>query len=305
MKKNCVGIIGMGWVGSSIAISLLQHGIARELLLNDIRAGIAEGEAMDFNHGSSFLPAMNVRAASVTEMLDCDVIIVTAGRGGRPGESRLQLLNENKEIVRSLSAGLVGYQGVLLVVTNPVDVLTYFYQEYTGIPRHKVIGTGTFLDSARLRQMIGAKTGVEAKSVHADVIGEHGDSSVITWSSATIGGVALREWHNWNPVYEQMLRDDLRAAAQQIIVRKGSTNHAIGLVTAMLTKYILRDDRRVISVSTVLNNQFGLSDIALSLPCIISGDGVERIIEPKLSGVEYEELMHSARVVVEAIKGSS
>jgi L-lactate dehydrogenase len=294
----------MGWVGSSIAISLLQHGIARNLLLNDIRAGIAEGEAMDFNHGSSFLPAMSVRAASVAEMHDCDVIIITAGRGGRPGESRLQLLNENKEIARSLSVDLAGFEGVLLVVTNPVDVLTYFYQHYTGIPAHRVIGTGTFLDSARLRQMIGQKTGVEAKSIQADVIGEHGDSSVITWSRATIGGVALSDWHNWKPAYEQLLREELRAAAEQIKVRKGATNHAIGVVTAMLTKYILRDDRRVVSVSTVLNGQYGLRDVALSLPCVISANGVERIITPELSESEYEELMYSAGVIADAVKSS-
>lgn len=291
----------MGWVGSSIAISLLQNGIARNLLLNDVREGIAEGEAMDINHGSAFLPSMKVRAASIAEMHECEVVIVTAGRGGRPGEARMELLNENLKIARSISAELVGYTGLLVIVTNPVDILTYFYQKYTEIPPHRVIGTGTFLDSARLREMIGEKVGVEPKSVHADVIGEHGDSSVIVWSKAAVGGIALRNWKGWKVAYENELQVKLRGAAQAIIVRKGATNHAIGLVTTMLTKCLLRDDRRVIAVSTVLNGEYGLKNVALSLPALISENGIERVVSPNLSEKEQEELMHSAEVIRKAI----
>jgi len=302
MKNNSVGIIGMGWVGSSIAISLLQNGIARNLLLNDVREGIAEGEAMDLNHGSSFLPSKTVRAASIAEMKQCKVVIVTAGRGGRPGESRLELLNENLKIAQSISEELKGYTGLLIVVTNPVDVLTYFYQKYTGMPPQRVIGTGTFLDSARLREMIGEKLGVEPKSIHADVIGEHGDSSVMVWSNAAVGGVSLKQWIGWKPEYESELQQKVRRAAQEIIIRKGATNHAIGLVTAMLTKYLLHDDRRVIAVSTVLNGQYGLKNVALSLPCLISENGIERIVSLDLSENEVEALKHSAGVIEKAIE---
>ncbi len=302
MKNNSVGIIGMGWVGSSIAISLLQNGIARNLLLNDVREGIAEGEAMDLNQGSSFLPSMKVQAASIAEMHECGVIIITAGRGGRPGETRLELLNENLKIASSISEELKGYTGLLVIVTNPVDILTYFYQKYTEIPPHRVIGTGTFLDSARLREMIGEKVGVEPKSIQADVIGEHGDSSVIVWSKAAVGGIALRNWKGWKVEFENELQSKLRKAAQEIIIRKGATNHAIGLVAAMLTKYLLHDDRRVIAVSTVLNGEYGLKNVALSLPSLISENGIDRVLSPNLSAKEQEELMYSAEVIRKAIE---
>ncbi len=302
MKGSTVGIIGMGWVGSSIAISLLQNGVTKNLLLNDVREGIAEGEAMDLNHGSSFLPAFNARSASIREMHNCDVVVVTAGRGGKPGESRLELLKENIEITRKISEELLGFRGVLVVVSNPVDVLTYYYQKFTGLPVGKVIGTGTFLDSVRLREMIGEEMGIEPKSIQADVLGEHGDSSVMFWSKASIGGISLRNWEDWNPEREGVFRDKVRKAAQEIIRRKGATNHAIGLVTASLVKYILRDDRRVVTLSVVIEEAYGLKDVALSLPCLVGGNGVERVLEPRLDEQEHEQLMHSAEVLRRAIQ---
>ncbi|TVR37572.1 MAG: L-lactate dehydrogenase [Cryomorphaceae bacterium] len=302
MKGSTVGIIGMGWVGSSIAISLLQNGIAKNLLLNDVREGIAEGEAMDLNHGSSFLPAFNARSAKISEMHHCDVVVVTAGRGGKPGESRLELLKENIEITRRISEELKGFEGVLVVVSNPVDVLTYVYQKFTGLPVGKVIGTGTFLDSVRLRDMIGEEMGIEPKSIQADVLGEHGDSSVMFWSKASIGGISLRNWEDWNPEEEHVFRDKVRKAAQEIIRRKGATNHAIGLVTASLVKYILRDDRRVVTLSVVMEGAYGLKNVALSLPCLVGGNGVERVLEPRLDEHEREQLMHSAEVLQRAIQ---
>ncbi len=299
---NSIGIIGMGWVGSSVAISLLQNGIAKELFLHDAREGIAEGEAMDLNHGSGFYPAAEVKAARIDEMHACDVVVVTAGRGGKPGESRLDLLKENIGIVRDISAQLKGFTGILVVVANPVDVLTYFYQHYTGLPASHVIGTGTFLDTARLRDMVGETLGIEAKSVHADVLGEHGDSAVMLWSGASIGGVPLRDWEGWNQESEQELSRKVTGAAQEIIRRKGATNHAIGLVTAFLCKFLLRDDKRVVCVSTVLDGPYGLSKVALSLPCVLSEKGVVQVLEPKLDAAEFEALMESAAVIRKAIE---
>ncbi len=169
--KNSIGIIGMGWVGASVAISLLHKGVCRELLVNDVRNDIAEGEAMDLNHGTSFFSAANIRAVSIGEMRDCNAIVVTAGKGGTEGQSRLDLLNENLKIAKGISNELKGFNGILIIVANPVDVLTYFYQKYTGLPANRVIGTGTFLDSARLREVIGNKLNLEPKAIRAQVIG--------------------------------------------------------------------------------------------------------------------------------------
>lgn len=302
---NSVGIIGMGWVGSSIAISLLQNGIAEELLVNDIREGIAEGEAIDLSHGASFLPSAKVRAAGIGEMKNCRIIAVTAGRGGRPGESRPELLKENIEIARKISTGLQDYKGLLIVVSNPVDALTHFYRLFTGLPSHRVIGTGTFLDSARLRRIIGSRLDVDAKSIHADVIGEHGDSSVIMWSAAKIGSIALRNWQGWQREYESETEAAVRNAAQEVIKRKGATNHAIGLVTAKLIKWLLRDDRRVVTLSTGLSGQYGLGNTCLSLPCLISASGIERIVCPVLDPEESEKLKASAAMIRKSVESAT
>lgn len=291
----------MGWVGSSIAISLLHSGVVKELMLNDVRNGIAEGEAMDLAHGSSFYPPAKIRAAEVPEMHACNVIIITAGRGGRPGESRLELLQENIKVVHDISQQLTGYKGILVVVANPVDVLTWYYQKYTGLPAHRVIGTGTFLDSARLREFVGQELGIVARSVHANVLGEHGNSSVVHWSGAVAGGMKLREWKGWSSEKEATIYQKVTGAAQEIITRKGSTNHAIGLVTAYLVKYLLRNDRRVLCVSSVLDGPYGLHGVALSLPSVVSEDGIIEVLCPKLAEAELQAMKASAEVVQKAI----
>lgn len=298
---NSIGIIGMGWVGSSVAISVLNLGLCRNLLLNDARPGIAEGEAMDLNHGSSFFPSADVRAARIEEMHGCAAIAISAGRGGKPGETRLDLLRENIEIAKDISARLKGYEGILIIVSNPVDVLTYYYQKYTGLPAGRVIGTGTFLDTVRLRESISSKLGIEPKGIHAFVIGEHGDSEVVLWSKATAGGQNIREWPNWQASYEHEIAEEVRTAAYEIIKRKGCTNHAIGLVTATLLKWILRGGRRVVTLSTVINGPFGLSDVAISLPSLISENGVESIMPIHITDYEQEGLLKSAAVIRDAI----
>lgn len=299
-----IGIIGLGWVGSSVAISVLHRGICQELLLNDARPGLAQGEAMDFNHGSSFFPSTNVKAVEIREMMNCNAIVITAGRGGSPTESRLDLLNDNIKIAKEISRQLAGYKGMLIVVANPVDILTYFYQKFTGLPVGRVIGTGTMLDTARLREMVGRQINVDPRSVHAKVIGEHGDSEVVLWSEANIGGVALRDWKGWKPAYENEIAEKVKRAAYDIIQKKGATNHAIGLVTATLLKWILRGERRVITISTALNGPFGLSDLATSLPSLVSENGVEQVLEVTMDEVEKAEFHHSADVIKQAIEGT-
>lgn len=291
----------MGWVGSSVAISVLNRGICKNLLVNDLNEDIAEGEAMDLNHGSSFYPSAKVKPAAIEEMVDCDAIVITAGRGGTEEESRLDLLKDNVRIAKNISEQLKGFKGILVIVSNPVDVLTYYYQKFTGLPAERVIGTGTFLDTARLRDVIGTRMNIDPNSIHAYVVGEHGDSEVVLWSGADIGGKLIREWEMWHADFEDEIAEEVRESAYKIIKKKGATNHAIGLVTATLLKWIMRNERRIVTVSTVQNGPFGLKDVAISLPSIVTSEGVEDIIEIKMNDDEKERFFHSAKVLKKAI----
>jgi len=301
MNKNSIGIIGMGWVGASVAISVLHEGLAEELLLNDIQPEIAEGEAMDLNHGSTYYPSAVVRSSTIEEMTHCRAIVITAGRGGKPGETRLDLLNENAQIVFEIAAKLKGFSGFLIIVANPVDVLTQLYQKATGLDPRQVIGTGTLLDTARLRQMLGAQLKIDARSIHANVIGEHGDSEVVLWSSAYIGGVQLQHWPAWHPEFENEIAYKVKMAAQEIIKRKGATNHAIGLVTASLLKWILRGERRIITISSLINGPYGIQDVSLSLPTLLSKQGIEKVMTIQINEKEHDQLQQSAAVIKKAL----
>jgi len=302
MSEIKIGVIGMGWVGSSVAISILQKGICQQLLVNDLKKEIAEGEAMDLNHGSSFYPSADVKAVEISEMMETEAIVITAGRGGKPGESRMDLLRENIEVARKISSELVGYKGILIILSKRVDVLTYFYQKFTKIPTEKVIGTGTLLDSARLRDEIGSRFNVDSKSVHANVVGEHGDSEVVLWSKANIGGLSLRSWKEWEPAMEEEIAEKVRIAAQEIIKRKGATNHAIGLVTANLLEWILRGERRIVTVSRVVNGPYGFQDLAISGLVLISREGASEFLEVKMSENELRDFNKSALIIKEVIK---
>jgi L-lactate dehydrogenase len=299
--KSQVAIVGTGWVGSSVAISTLHSGVVNELLLCDLRADLAEGEAMDLAQGASFYPTATVRAAGLEEVAGADVIVVAAGRGGRPDESRLDLLRDNARVVRALGRRLAGYDGVVVMVTNPVDVLTRVMTEASGLPASRVIGTGTMLDTVRLRQVIARHLNVHAHSVHAHVVGEHGDSEVVLWSAARAGGVRLREWPAWDAAREANVADEVRRAAYEIIKRKGATNHAIGLVTADLLRSVLRDERRVLTVSRVQDGAAGLRDVALSIPAIVGARGAADVIEPEMSDEERQRLEDSASVLRAAV----
>lgn len=292
-----IGIIGLGWVGSSVAISTLHAGFASEVLLNDIQPALAEGEAMDLAHGAPFYAPARVGTAAVEEMNDCDAVVICAGRGGKPGESRLDLLADNARIVTGLGRALRGCRGNVVLVSNPVDVLTQLFAEASGLPLARVIGTGTMLDTARLRQVLGSELAVDPRSVHGQVLGEHGDSEVVIWSGAQVGGRPLRSWPGWEPAREQRIADTVRSAAREIIRRKGATNHAIGLVTAALLRSMLRGERRVLTVSRVQEGGMGLREVALSLPAVVGPDGAREVIEPALEPAERELLARSAEVL--------
>ena len=292
-----IGIVGMGWVGSSVAVSTLHTGLPTELLVSDVRPGLAEGEAMDLAHGAAFYPSARVRAAAVEDMVDADAVVIAAGRGGSGGESRLELLRENAKIVETIAGQLRGLRGLLIVVTNPVDVLTWVAQRASGLDPARVLGTGTMLDTARLRQVLGHRLHLEPRSIHAQVVGEHGDSEVVLWSGAHIGGVPIRKWPGWSADSEPEIATVVRRAAYEIIARKGATNHAIGLVTASLLRWALRGERRVLTVSRVQDGTLGLSGVALSLPSVVGSDGATEVLEPAMDDVERKGLMHSAEVL--------
>lgn len=295
-----IGVIGMGWVGSSVAISILHTGIATELLVHDLKTGLAEGEALDLAHGASFYPAAAVRTGSIEEMGDADAVVISAGRGSRPGETRLDLMRENAAIVRSIAEHLSQMRGLLVVVTNPVDIMTRVAAQASRLPAARVIGTGTMLDTARLRYALGRHLEVDSRAVHAHVVGEHGDSEVVLWSAARVGGVALRDWPGWDREREPAFADQVRHAAYEIIARKGATNHAIGLVTAALLRGALRDERRVVTVSRVQEGAAGIRDVAISLPAVVGQSGATRIVVPEMSPEEFAALERSADTLRQA-----
>jgi L-lactate dehydrogenase len=291
----------MGWVGTSVAISTLHAGVAGELLVNDVRADVAEGEAMDMAHGASFYPAATVRTAAIEEMAECDAVVIAAGRGGKAGETRLDLLRDNAAALRTIGERLRGARGLLVVVTNPVDVLTWVLADASGLPPERVIGTGTMLDTARLRQMLGAELRLDPRSVHAQVVGEHGDSEVVLWSGANVGGTPLHDWPGWDASREDELATQVRTAAYEIIRRKGATNHAIGLVTAELLRETMRGERRVLTVSRVQDDASGYGGVALSLPTVVGPDGATQVVLPEMTDDERRRLDHSADVLRDAI----
>ena len=295
--SKVVGIIGTGWVGTSVAMAVLQTGAAAELWLHDAKAAIAEGEAMDLAHGAAFYPRCDVRAVPLDAMRNADVVVVAAGRGGKPGESRLDLLRDNARLVAEIGQMLAGFTGTVVLVTNPVDVLTQVMTTASGLPPERVLGTGTLLDTARLRQMLSQELQVATQSIHAQVIGEHGDSELVLWSGAQVGGVPLRQWPGWSPATEQRLAQEVRVAAYEVIRRKGATNHAIGLVTARLVECLLGDQHRVLTVSRVQTGACGLHGVALSLPALVGRMGATRVLEPALDDAERAGLAHSADVL--------
>jgi L-lactate dehydrogenase len=296
-----IGIIGTGWVGSSVAISTLHAGIAHELLLYDINTGVAEGEAMDLSHGSSFYQPAIVRSSTPDEMRDATAIVIAAGRGGRPGESRLDLLKDNARVVRDLAVHFRSFTGTVIVVTNPVDVLTHQFAVASGLPIERVLGTGTMLDTARLRNVLSRKLDLAPQSIHAQVVGEHGDSEVVLWSSARVAGVPLARWPGWDANEQPLIANEVRTAAYEIIRRKGATNHAIGLVTARLLSSIVRDEKRVLTVSRGQDGTLGIRDVALSLPTIVGAKGGGVVIAPELSDGERHALERSAGILTDAI----
>ncbi len=301
LQPRKVGVVGIGQVGASFAYALMMRGLATELVLIDSNADKAVGEMMDFNHGLSFVKPMRIIGGTVQDLAGSKVVVITAGASQRPGETRLDLLGRNAAIFRSIIADVVKYNpdGIILIATNPVDILTYTSLEVSGLPFSKVIGSGTILDTSRFRFLLGQYYGVDARSVHAYIVGEHGDSEIPLWSLANIGGVRLQEFaplrdKQYNQEEMNALFRSVRDAAYEIIKRKGATYYAIGLGLLSIVEAILGDYRSVLSVSTLMMGQYGVRDICLSLPCVVGGNGIEEILMLNLSKEEEEGFRASA-----------
>jgi L-lactate dehydrogenase len=296
-----IGVVGTGMVGSSFAYALMIRGRASELVLVDVNPEKAAGEVTDLLHGLSFARPMKITSGDYADLSGCHVVVVAAGASQRPGETRLDLLGRNAAIFREILPEVVRHNpdGIILIATNPVDILTYVSLQASGLPPAKVIGSGTILDTSRFRSQLGQYYNVDPRSVHAYIIGEHGDSEIPVWSLANIGGVRLQEFAPMaGKTYRQEEMDALfvqvRDAAYEIIRRKGSTYYAIGLGLVSIVEAIVGDYRSVLSVSTLMTGQHGVRDMCLSLPCVVGAGGVEEVLSLNLSEEEAEGFRASA-----------
>ncbi len=301
-RPSKIAIIGAGSVGATIAYACLIRGVTTTVALHDLDADKTRAEVLDLNQGIQFVPMATVTGSDdIAVTAGADVVIVTAGAKQKPGQTRLELAGTNVEMCRTLVPRLVELSpdAVLLLVTNPVDVLTYAATTFSGLPAERVIGSGTVLDSSRLRVLLAQHTGVAVQSVHAYIVGEHGDSELPLWSGSTIGPVPLSEWTD--PPLDERTRasiaEQVVRSAETIIRGKGATNYAVGLSTARIVEAVLNDEGRVLPVSSLLDGQYGIADVCLSLPTVLDRGGVRAVLTPPMTGEETAALRRSADAV--------
>ncbi|WP_257459781.1 L-lactate dehydrogenase [Archangium lipolyticum] len=309
-RVSKIAIIGAGSVGATIAYASMIRGVAKQLALYDISRDKVNAEVLDLNHGLQFVPMATLEGSDdIGVCAGADVIVITAGAKQKPGQTRMELAGANVELCRTLVPKLlsVAPNALLLVVTNPVDVLTYVVQKLSGLPSKRVFGSGTVLDSSRFRFLIARQLNVAVQNVHAFIAGEHGDSELPLWSSATVGGVPLLQWSA--PGHAKLTEEDrthifdnVRNAAYHIIRGKGATNYAIGLATAQILEAVLYDEQRVLPVSSRLDGYLGISDVCMSVPSIVNRTGVETALEIPMSESEREGLRRSADTIRHAIR---
>ena len=296
-KKTRIVVIGAGAVGSTTAYTLLLRGRMDELVLIDVNQGKAMGDALDMNHGLPFLNQATVWAGTYEDCREADIIIITAGAAQRPGESRIDLLKRNVAIFESITDAVLKYnkEGILLIASNPVDIMSYFTWKKSGWPVNRVIGSGTLLDSARFRYLLGEKLNIDPRSVHAHIIGEHGDSELPLWSLANVAGTEL----NISEADKQEIFTSTRDAAYKIIEAKGATYYAIALALDRICTAILRNEASVLNVSTLVKDYHGISDVYLGVPCVVDRTGVREVL-PLTISTEEKALLHKS---AEKLKG--
>lgn len=300
-------IIGAGQVGMACAYSMLIQDCFDELILQDVAKDRVEGEVMDLMHGMPFLSPTDLKAGTVADVgKDADVVIITAGAAQKPGETRLSLVERNVAIFRGILKDVTQYcpNSIILIVSNPVDIITYVTLKITGFPSSRVIGSGTVLDTARFRSLLGRKMNIDSRSVHAYIIGEHGDSEVPVWSTANVAGLKLIQdsWENLSTSEQEELDtiyNHVKNAAYEIIKLKGYTSYAIGLATTDIVKAILGSQERVLTVSSLLTGQYGIKDVCLSIPTVVNERGILKTVNISLNETEKQQLQNSAKVLRE------
>ncbi len=310
-NKTKVVLVGTGMVGMSFAYAALNQNVCDELVLIDINEKRANGEAMDLNHGLAFShSSMKIYRGSYQDCSDAEIVAICAGVNQKPGESRLQLLKRNAMVFESIVPEVVqsGFDGIFLVATNPVDIMTRITYELSGFNAAKVIGTGTTLDTARLRYLLGEYFEVDPRNIHAYVIGEHGDSEFVPWSQALLAPKPIRDVLRDNPQSYYMedldrISAEVRSAAQKIIEAKGATYYGIGMAMVRIVRAILRNENSVLTVSARLRGEYGgKKDVFIGNPCILNSGGAKRILELKLTEDELEKLTHCCDILNESFK---
>ncbi len=301
---NKAVIVGCGFVGSASAFSLMQSGLFTELVLIDSDSKRAEGEALDISHGIPFSKPMKIHAGDYDDVKNAGIVIVTAGANQQPGETRLDLVKKNINIFKTIIPEIKkrNFNGILLIVANPVDILTYAAVKLSGIPENRVIGSGTVLDTARLKYAIGRHLNVDSRSVHAFIIGEHGDSEISVWSSANVSGVPLNNFCEMRGHYDhqnatEKIATDVKNSAYEIISMKKATTYGIAMSVKRICEAIVMNERSILPVSTIMHGEYGISDVSLSMPAIVGKDGIETLVPISLSFDELSKLQESAHAL--------
>ena len=303
-----VAVIGCGFVGATSAFSLIQTGLFSEMVLIDANVKKAEGEAMDLSHGSAYLTPMNIYAGTYDDIVDAGIIVITAGANQKPDETRLDLVKKNVQIFKSIIPEIKkrNCEGILLIVSNPVDILTEVALKLSGFPSNRVIGSGTVLDTARLKYVLGKHLQVDPRDIHAYIIGEHGDSELVVWSGAQVAGIhinhfcELRGHFNHEEAMER-LAQEVRDSAYEIIERKGATYYGVAVAVKRIATAIVKDEHAVLPVSSLMQGEFGLNDLCLSIPTVIGQNGVEKVVDIYLNNDENDKLQSSARALKEVL----
>ena len=296
-----VAVIGCGFVGAASAFAIMESGLFSEMVLIDANKEKAEGEALDISHGLPFAKPMKIYAGEYNDISDAYVIVVTAGAGQKPGETRLDLVKKNVGIFKSIIPQIaeVNKEAIMLIVANPVDILTYAAWKLSGYPENRVFGSGTTLDTARFKYLLGQHLAVDSRSVHAFIIGEHGDSEIAAWSSANVSGIPIHDFCEMRGHFEheramKEIAENVKNSAYEIIEKKGATYYGIAMSVRRICEAIVRDEKTILPVSSIQHENHGISDVAISMPAIVGKDGVEGTVPISLNEDEEKALMVSA-----------
>lgn len=300
-------MIGCGFVGSATVFSLMQSGLFSEIAMIDVNPEKAEGEAMDISHGIPFAKQMRVYAGTYDDVKDAGIVIITAGANQQPGETRLDLVDKNVSIFKKIIPEITGknFEGILLIVANPVDILTKVAQKLSGYPANRVIGSGTVLDTGRLKYKLSEHLGVDTKSIHAFIIGEHGDSEIVAWNSANVSGIPLdsfcelRGHRHHHKEAEENIAEQVRNSAYEIISRKQATYFGVAMAVKRICEVIVRDERSILPVSTAMTGAYGIDGVVLSMPCVVGKNGIETQVPIVLTDEEISDLKKSAEKLKE------